>query len=96
MEDASMNGVFPEQRTDSVADCYCHQRGNDRPEERRQLLLLEKIEKADAGEIESEIAKIVKEKPGLSIGAYMGLIMQKFKGRISGKEVNAILQKLLG
>ncbi|MDP2926285.1 MAG: Glu-tRNA(Gln) amidotransferase subunit GatE [Nanoarchaeota archaeon] len=54
-----------------------------------------KLEKADLSEIEGEIAKIVKEKPGLSIGGYMGLIMQKFKGKISGKEASDILQKLL-
>jgi glutamyl-tRNA(Gln) amidotransferase subunit E len=53
------------------------------------------IEKADLGEIESEIAKIVKEKPGLSIGGYMGLIMAKFKGKVSGKDATQILNKLL-
>ena len=38
-----------------------------------------KIEKIDKSEIEQEIAKIVHEKPRLSIGAYMGLIMCKVK-----------------
>ena len=46
-----------------------------------------KIEKADLGDVEKEIANIVKEKPGLSVGGYMGLIMAKFKGKVSGKEV---------
>lgn len=55
-----------------------------------------KLEKSDVGEIESEILKLVKEKPGLSIGGYMGLIMQKFKGKISGKEATEILEKVLG
>lgn len=54
-----------------------------------------KIEKADLGEVESEIVKIIKEKPGLSMGGYMGLIMGKFKGKVSGKEVTEILQKLI-
>jgi len=54
-----------------------------------------KIEKVDLGDVESEIVKIVKEKPGLSIGGYMGLIMQKFRGQVSGKEVTEILQKLI-
>ncbi len=54
-----------------------------------------KIEKIDKTEIEAEIAKIVKQKPGLSVGGYMGLIMSKFKGKISGKEVNEILGKLM-
>tara|TARA_Y100000310_G_scaffold332424_1_gene407970 strand:- start:1993 stop:3429 length:1437 start_codon:yes stop_codon:yes gene_type:complete len=55
-----------------------------------------KIEKADLGDVEKEIAEIVKQKPGLSIGGYMGLIMAKFKGKVSGKEVTEILEKLLG
>ena len=42
-----------------------------------------------------EIKKLIKEKPGLSEGAYMGLIMNKFKGQIGGKEVSDILKKLL-
>lgn len=54
-----------------------------------------KIEKADSSEVETEIARIVKEKPGLSIGGYMGLIMAKFKGKISGKEATDILNRLL-
>ncbi len=54
-----------------------------------------KVEKVDLAEVEQEIAKIFKEKPGLSISGYMGLIMSKFKGKISGKEVSAILQKLI-
>jgi Glu-tRNA(Gln) amidotransferase subunit E-like FAD-binding protein len=54
-----------------------------------------KLEKSDLGDVESEIIKIVKEKPGLSVGGYMGLIMAKFKGKVSGKEVNEILNKLI-
>ena len=54
-----------------------------------------KLEKIDLSEIESEIAKLVKEKPGLSIGGYMGLIMAKFKGKVSGKDATEILQKML-
>ena len=53
------------------------------------------VERKDRGEIESEIARIVKEKPGLSIGGYMGLVMAKFKGKVSGKEVSDILGKLI-
>jgi Glu-tRNA(Gln) amidotransferase subunit E-like FAD-binding protein len=54
-----------------------------------------KLEKASVGDIEGEIAKLVEEKPGLSIGGYMGLIMEKFKGKINGKEASEILKKLL-
>ncbi|MBT4135624.1 Glu-tRNA(Gln) amidotransferase subunit GatE [archaeon] len=55
-----------------------------------------KIEKANLGDIEGEIANLIKSKPGLSVGGYMGLIMKEFKGKISGKEVNEILSRLLG
>ncbi|MBR9704011.1 hypothetical protein GOV12_01260 [Candidatus Pacearchaeota archaeon] len=54
-----------------------------------------KIEKAEMSDVESEIAKIIKEKPGLSVGGYMGLVMAKFKGKVSGKEVNEILSRLM-
>ena len=54
-----------------------------------------KIEKIDSSDMEGEIAKIVKEKPGLNANAYMGLVMAKFKGKVSGKEVMEILKKLV-
>lgn len=53
-------------------------------------------EKAEGAEnIEEEIIKLIKEKPGLNINAYMGLVMQKFKGSVSGKEAAEILKKLV-
>ncbi len=53
-----------------------------------------KKEKRAEVNLEEEILKIIKEKPNLGANAYMGLIMQKFKGKISGKEVMDILKKL--
>jgi len=52
-----------------------------------------KIEKPE--NLEEEIMKLVKEKPGLSINAYMGLIMSRFRGEVSGKEAAEILKKIL-
>jgi Glu-tRNA(Gln) amidotransferase subunit E-like FAD-binding protein len=54
-----------------------------------------KLEKIDLSEIEAEIAEIVKEKPGLSIGGYMGLVMARFRGKVSGKDATEILNKLV-
>lgn len=54
-----------------------------------------KKEKAEQSKIEEEIVKIIKAKPGLSEKAYMGLIMQKFKGKVNGKEVMQILKKYI-
>ncbi|MEK6872263.1 MAG: hypothetical protein AABX16_05145, partial [Nanoarchaeota archaeon] len=51
-------------------------------------------EKIDLTHLEAEIAALVKEKPGLTLGGYMGLIMQKFKG-VSGNDAHQILKKLL-
>jgi hypothetical protein len=51
-----------------------------------------KVEKVS--NLEEEILKLVKEKPSLSINAYMGMAMKKFKG-VSGKEVMDILKKLV-
>ena len=54
----------------------------------------EASEKADV-DLKGEAEKIIKEKPGLSQGAYMGLLMGKFKGQVSGKEVADVLKELL-
>jgi Glu-tRNA(Gln) amidotransferase subunit E-like FAD-binding protein len=54
-----------------------------------------RIEKADNSEIEGEVLKIIKEKPGLNANAYMGLVMSKFKGKINGKEAMEIINKIV-
>ena len=41
------------------------------------------------------IVKLIKEKPGLNPNAYMGLVMKNFSGKISGKEVMEIINKIL-
>ena len=52
-----------------------------------------KIGKVKTEDIESEIKKLVKERPGLSVNAYMGLIMQKHKGKVDAAKVMGILKK---
>ena len=54
----------------------------------------ESLKKEKIENLEEEIMKIVKEKPGLNANAYMGLVMQRFKGKVNGKEVMGILKKL--
>jgi len=46
-------------------------------------------------ELEEEVSKIIKEKPGLNIGGYMGLVMAKFKGKVDGKKASQIIAKLM-
>ncbi len=54
-----------------------------------------KFEEVNVNEIEEEIRKIIKEKPGLSEKAYMGLVMKELHGKISGKDVMEIIKKFV-
>ncbi|MFH1238380.1 MAG: Glu-tRNA(Gln) amidotransferase subunit GatE [archaeon] len=54
----------------------------------------EAMEKSDIN-LKEEVEKFIKENPGLSQGAYMGLVMGKFRGEVSGKEVADILKEVL-
>jgi len=49
----------------------------------------------DDSALEKEIAAIVKGKPGLNMGGYMGLVMAKFKGKVDGKKASQLLQKFM-
>jgi Glu-tRNA(Gln) amidotransferase subunit E-like FAD-binding protein len=55
----------------------------------------EALKKEKVSNLEEDILKLIKEKPGLSINAYMGLAMAKFKGRVSGKEIMDILKRIV-
>ena len=55
----------------------------------------EALKKEDVDNLEDEIMKIVKEKPGLSIKAYMGLVMKEFGGRVGGGEIMEVLKKVV-
>ena len=52
-----------------------------------------KFEEHDSGKIEEKIIHLMKEKPGLSENAYMGLMMKEFKGRIDAKSLMDIIKK---
>ncbi len=54
-----------------------------------------KLDKKDLSQVEEKIMKIVKEKPGLSPNAYMGLVMKEFKGAITGEEAMGIINKFV-
>ena len=47
-------------------------------------------------DLENEIKEIIKQNPGLSIGAYMGIIMGKHRGKVDGKKVMELLKKYIG
>ena len=46
-------------------------------------------------ELETAIKEIIKKQPGLNEGAYMGLIMKHFKGRVDGRKAMDGLKKSL-
>ncbi len=54
-----------------------------------------KYQGASSDDLKKEIENIIKEKPGLNPGAYMGLIMAKFKGKVDGAQAMKILKELL-
>jgi len=54
-----------------------------------------KLDKKDFAQVEEKILKIIKEKPGLSENAYMGLVMKEFKGMITGQEAMEFINKFL-
>jgi len=47
-------------------------------------------------QLEKEIKKIIGEKPGLNMSAYMGLVMAKYRGRADGRKVMEMVKKLSG
>jgi glutamyl-tRNA(Gln) amidotransferase subunit E len=51
--------------------------------------------KKQEGNVEETILDLIKNKPGLSENAYMGLVMKEMKGQINAKEVSEIIKKLL-
>lgn len=55
-----------------------------------------KFERTDVGDVEERILKIIKEKPGLSEKAYMGLVMKEFRGKIDGRTAMGIIGRLVG
>ena len=54
-----------------------------------------KSERGDMNVVEDRIIKIIKEKPGLTEHAYMGIVMNEFKGKVSGKEVMEIIKRYI-
>ena len=57
--------------------------------------IFQSLKPANKSDIEKEVKQVIKEKPGLTAGAYMGLLMGKLKGRVEGKELIQLIQKAL-
>jgi Glu-tRNA(Gln) amidotransferase subunit E-like FAD-binding protein len=57
--------------------------------------IFQSLKPANKSDIEKEVKQVIKEKPGLTAGAYMGLLMDKLKGKVEGKELMQMIQKTL-
>ena len=54
-----------------------------------------KVEKIDDNEIEEAVRKIVRDKPGMSANAYMGMLMAQFKGKLDAKKAMELIERVL-
>ena len=45
--------------------------------------------------IEKDIKKLLDEKRGLNIGAYMGILMGKYRGKVDGKRIMETLKRFV-
>ena len=60
---------------------------------KRKIPNLSKYKKLDTKKLETEIKKLVQKNKNLSIGALMGDIMKKYRGKIDGKKVSQLIKK---
>jgi Glu-tRNA(Gln) amidotransferase subunit E-like FAD-binding protein len=56
---------------------------------------LDKFAKVSEELLEKEIKNLVESKKGLNIGAYMGILMGKFRGKVDGKKIMSILKNYI-
>lgn len=62
---------------------------------RGEKIDIKHFESVSDKELENEVKKLIQEKPGLSISAYMGLVMAKHRGKVEGKKVMDLLKKFV-
>jgi len=56
---------------------------------------LSKYKQVDNSELEKEIKEIVKKNKNLTVGALMGIVMNKHRGKVEGKVVSEMIRKYL-
>ena len=91
--------MFTLSKVDDFKEILSYLNDNKVPKDAIPDLLAKKIKKekinladykgVDDSKLEDEIKKIIKSKPGLNMGGYMGLVMAKFKGKVDGKRTPA-------
>jgi len=62
---------------------------------KNECINLNDYKSVDDTVLENGIKEIVESKPGMNMGAYMGLVMAKFQGKVDGKKASQIILRLL-
>ena len=62
---------------------------------RNEKIKLEEFAGVSLEELEKEIKGLIEKKKGLNIGAYMGILMGKYRGKVDGKKLMEILKKFV-
>jgi len=60
---------------------------------KKEKISLEEFEAISDKTLEEEVKELISKKKGLSIGAYMGILMGKFRGKVDGKKIMEVLKK---
>ena len=60
-----------------------------------QEIDLSRYEQISDVELEGYIRKLITEKKGISLGAYMGIVMNNYRGKVEGKRVSELLKKYI-
>lgn len=56
---------------------------------------LSKYQEVSSKELGAFVEKIIKDKPGMSFNAYMGEVMKRFSGKVSGKSASECIRALI-
>jgi glutamyl-tRNA(Gln) amidotransferase subunit E len=60
---------------------------------KKEKINLEKFATISEKLIEKEIKELIEKKKDLNIGAYMGMLMGKYRGKVDGKKIMELLRK---
>lgn len=82
-------GKVPESAVRNVLLAYVKNKNLDR------AVKSVSVSKTSSSGLKKEIQKVLKEKPGLSQGGYMGLLMGRLKGKAQPQEIAKLLSELM-
>jgi len=62
---------------------------------KNEKIKLEEFTGISEKDIEKEVIDLIERKKGLNIGAYMGILMGKYRGKVDGKKIMELLRKFV-